>query len=92
MTILGEDPDRDVRFSIPTAERMHTLMIGGTGTGKTVLLESLILQDLRKGTGFSIIDAHGDLATKVMSHIPPDRWEDIVYINLLTADRMERVV
>ena len=38
----------------------HTHIVGSTGTGKTVLLESLICSDIRRGLGALIIDPKGD--------------------------------
>jgi type IV secretory pathway TraG/TraD family ATPase VirD4 len=43
---------------------MH--VIGKTGTGKTTLLERLLLQDLEAGRGLTLIDPHGDLASRVV--------------------------
>jgi hypothetical protein len=38
----------------------HTHIVGATGSGKTVLLEQLIYQDLARGLGAMIIDPKGD--------------------------------
>lgn len=38
----------------------HTHIVGATGSGKTVLLESLIYEDIRQGRGALIIDPKGD--------------------------------
>lgn len=38
----------------------HTHILGSTGSGKTVLLESLIYEDLNRGSGMFIIDPKGD--------------------------------
>jgi type IV secretory pathway TraG/TraD family ATPase VirD4 len=40
----------------------HFYVIGGSGTGKTKFLETLINQDIETGRGFGVIDPHGDLA------------------------------
>lgn len=42
------------------ARLRHTQIVGATGTGKTVLLEHLIYQDLMRGRGALIIDPKGD--------------------------------
>jgi len=47
----------------------HFYVIGGTGTGKTKFLESLILQDIRNGVGFGVIDPHGDLVEYVKGRL-----------------------
>jgi TraM recognition site of TraD and TraG/Type IV secretion-system coupling protein DNA-binding domain len=38
----------------------HTHILGATGSGKTVLLENLIFEDLARGYGMFIIDPKGD--------------------------------
>ncbi|MCL4552834.1 MAG: type IV secretion system DNA-binding domain-containing protein [Candidatus Marsarchaeota archaeon] len=51
---------------IPERDRAtHFYVVGGTGTGKTRFLEFLIQQDIAKGSGFGIIDPHGDLIEDV---------------------------
>jgi hypothetical protein len=54
-------------------------VIGATGTGKSTLLKSLILQDIHAGEGVIVFDPHGDLAEDVSAAIPSHRVDDIVY-------------
>ncbi|MGK5084892.1 TraM recognition domain-containing protein [Bdellovibrionota bacterium FG-1] len=42
------------------ARLRHTHIVGATGTGKTVLLEQLICEDIKRGNGGLIIDPKGD--------------------------------
>lgn len=50
-------------FAIAGADRLqHLYIVGQTGTGKSTLLLNLTHQDARQGTGFCLIDPHGDLA------------------------------
>ena len=58
---------------------MH--VIGGTGTGKSTFLFSLMLQDLESGQGFALVDPHGDLIDKVLASIPASRLDDVVLID-----------
>ena len=46
----------------PHERRQHLYVIGQTGTGKSTLLQNLILQDIEAGRGVALIDPHGDLA------------------------------
>ncbi len=48
---------------------LHLYTIGQTGTGKSTLLLNLARQDARTGTGFCLIDPHGDLVEAVHSSI-----------------------
>ncbi|OGG12636.1 hypothetical protein A2875_05360 [Candidatus Gottesmanbacteria bacterium RIFCSPHIGHO2_01_FULL_46_14] len=61
--------------------RRHTYIIGKTGTGKSQLLEEMALQDIRAGHGVAIVDPHGDLIDGILSRIPPERAEDVIYFD-----------
>lgn len=59
--------------------RRHLYLVGQTGTGKSTFLENLALQDMLNGEGFAFIDPHGDTAEKLLSMVPKERTEDVVY-------------
>lgn len=61
--------------------RRHLYILGQTGTGKSNLLENLIMQDIEAGKGLAFIDPHGDTAEKILAKIPQHRSEDVVYFN-----------
>jgi hypothetical protein len=61
--------------------KRHMYIVGGTGNGKTTLLEYAIEQDIRKGKGVAVIDPHGDLAQKILNYIPKERLKDVIYFN-----------
>jgi hypothetical protein len=66
-------------FGIKRADRRaHLYILGKTGTGKSTLLESLMLDDARKGFGFALLDPHGDLVGRIRSQIPWSRKDDII--------------
>lgn len=66
-------------FGIKRADRRaHLYILGKTGTGKSTLLESLMLDDMRKGFGFALLDPHGDLVKKIKSQIPWSRKADVI--------------
>ncbi len=77
---IFRDEERDIRI-LDDDRRRHFYMIGQTGTGKSVLLQEMIRQDIEAGKGVCLIDPHGDLAEKVLSLIPASRAEDVVYFN-----------
>ena len=65
----------------------HGLIWGTTGTGKSRLLQSLVLQHINKGNGVCLLDPHGDLAEGCLSYLVnegffrhPDAYEKLVYI------------
>lgn len=67
--------------------RRHMYIIGKTGTGKTEMLKHLILQDIKAGHGVAFIDPHGDAAEDLLSMIPPERAEDVIYFNPADTER-----
>ncbi len=64
----------------------HTYIIGRTGTGKSELLKTMILQDIRAGKGVALIDPH-DLAEDILGYIPPERAEDVIFFEPSDPDR-----
>ncbi len=61
--------------------RRHFYIIGQTGTGKSVLLQNMIKQDIDEGRGVAVLDPHGDLVEKILTLIPQERIEDVIYLN-----------
>jgi hypothetical protein len=79
--ILGVNSFRgkNTYVRIKPADRWrHMYEIGQTGTGKSVFMESLIIQDMEAGHGLCVIDPHGDLVEKVLGHVPKSRVEDVI--------------
>ena len=75
-------------FGIKGADRLfHLFVIGRTGTGKSSLLALLARGDIAAGTGFALIDPHGDLAAQVVRMVPPENRSRLVYLN--AADPMQ---
>ncbi len=65
----------------------HMYMIGRTGTGKSELLKSMMLQDILAGKGLCFIDPHGDAAEELLGMIPPNRAQDVIYWDPSDTDR-----
>jgi DNA helicase HerA-like ATPase len=71
--------NQSVAFGIKRPDRRaHLYLLGKTGTGKSTLLESLMLEDMRKGFGFALLDPHGDLVKRVKARIPWSRKDDVI--------------
>ena len=82
--LLGYNMYRGLKKEIRLSQndrRRHTYVIGQTGTGKSVLLENLAIQDMLSGRGFAFIDPHGDSAETLLSMVPKSRTEDVIYFN-----------
>lgn len=63
----------------------HFYTLGATRMGKSTLLLNLIQQDLAAGRGLCLIDPHGDLARDVLALVPPEREEDVFFLDLSDA-------
>ena len=59
----------------------HIYVVGGTGSGKTTMLEYMAIQDILSGHGLAVIDPHGDLVRSLIGHIPSSRLKDVVYFD-----------
>ena len=72
----------DTPIGLSEAERQrHMYIIGGTGNGKTTMLQYAVIQDIKAGKGLAVIDPHGDFAETILKHVPEDRIKDVIYIN-----------
>lgn len=69
---------KPIRLALGDRQR-HVYAVGQTGTGKSTFLENLALQDMINGDGFAFIDPHGDTAEKLLSMVPRERTEDVIY-------------
>ena len=81
LTIFARTAFRDqtVAFGIKRADRRaHLYLLGKTGTGKSTLLESLMLSDLQNGFGFALLDPHGDLVKRIKAQVPWSRRDDVI--------------
>jgi hypothetical protein len=71
---------REVRLA-DEARLQHLHVIGATGTGKSTLLENLVIQDINAGHGVGVLDPHGDLVDEILARIPDERIADVVYFD-----------
>jgi hypothetical protein len=69
---------KPIRLDLKDRQR-HMYVVGQTGTGKSTYMENLALQDMLNGEGFAYVDPHGDGAEKLLSMVPKERTEDVMY-------------
>jgi hypothetical protein len=82
-TVLGTDIQSAEAVTISLKERLLGLyVIGATGTGKTTLDLSLILNDIRHGFGLCLVEPHTDLTRNVIAAMPEERLKDVIYLDL----------
>lgn len=79
--ILGEVDYRGIITHVRIKRedrRRHLYVIGQTGSGKSVLLSNLAIQDIQNGEGVCVIDPHGDLVEDVLERVPKERADDVI--------------
>lgn len=83
-SLLGKNIYREEEtlvYITPDDRRRHLYLIGQTGTGKTVLMQNMIIQDIKAGEGVCVIDPHGEMVKDLLGHIPKERIEDVIYFD-----------
>lgn len=65
----------------------HFYVIGQTGTGKTGIMMNMIRQDILNGDGVCYIDPHGTDIQKILSYIPRERIDDVIYFDPASTAR-----
>lgn len=84
--VLYRGVDTQIRMK-EADRRRHLYVIGKSGTGKSVFLQNLAIQDIQAGRGVCIVDPHGDLIENILGHIPKERAEDVIVFNPSDVDR-----
>ncbi len=73
---------QDKKIMMSREDRMrHFYVIGQTGTGKTTILKNMIAQDIANGDGCCFIDPHGTDIQDILSYIPKERIDDVIYFD-----------
>ena len=90
-TLLGSNKHQGSEKKIFSSEldRMrHFYIIGQTGTGKSVFMQNMVMQDIRQGHGVCMIDPHGSDIQDILGAIPPEREKDVIYFDPSNLDRV----
>jgi hypothetical protein len=73
---------RETPVHMTREDRMrHFYVIGQTGTGKTNIMLNMITQDIKNGDGCCYIDPHGTDIQTILSRIPKERIDDVIYFD-----------
>ena len=59
--------------------RRATHILGRSGTGKSILVEHMILSDINEGHGVAVIDPHNDLIERLIRLIPEQHVDRTIY-------------
>ncbi len=84
ISIFGETNYRNEgkRFGLKRLDRRrHLYVVGKTGSGKSRLLQLLLVSDIQNGQGCCLLDPHGDLAQELLKYVPQNRIKDVVYVD-----------
>src|SRR3989344_3121307 len=74
-------------FGISVSDRrQHMYVVGKTGTGKSVLIKNLAIQDINSGRGLCFVDPHGETVEDLLTKIPKERTGDVIYFNPADTD------
>jgi hypothetical protein len=82
--LLGVNTYRNTQTEVhlePEDRLRHLYVIGQTGTGKTGLMTSMIIQDIKNGDGCCFIDPHGSDILNILAAVPPERYQDVIYFD-----------
>lgn len=77
---IGTADEEKVRLPQGSRDR-HTFICGATGTGKSTLLQRMIVEDIKRGEGVILLDPHGDLYRAVRAAVPKNREKDVFIID-----------
>ncbi len=73
----------------PDALTRHMLLVGRTRMGKTTLAQHVACWAMRQpGRAVVIVDPHRDMVDELLGHVPPERVEDVVLIDLASEEFM----
>jgi len=73
---------KDTEIRMMKEDRVrHFYVIGQTGTGKTNIMLNMITQDIKNGDGCCYIDPHGTDIQTILSRIPKERIDDVIYFD-----------
>ena len=66
----------------------HIYVCGRSGLGKTNLLRTMVLQDIRNGNGVGVLAPEQEMLTEeILPYIPPHRFDDVIYVNPADTER-----
>lgn len=59
----------------------HCVLLGPTGSGKSTVMQHLILSDINAGRSVLVIDPKADLINDILARIPEKRTDDVVVLD-----------
>ncbi len=91
LTPIGVQGDGKT-FGLSPEERSGILLLlGRSGTGKSITLEDIVISDIHNGRGGMLIDPYGDLITDIQSYIPVDKANKVAVFEGQTGTLDENI-
>lgn len=88
MPTLGTDLKGNNQIELTSeARRQGVYVIGTTGTGKTTLLQNIVVEDMQAGEGLCVLDPHGDLIDEILLRVPEKRKDDVILLDPMDLER-----
>ena len=86
-TVLGyiSKGGKTVPLAILDKDRQNMFLGGEIKSGKTTVLKSMIIQDIKKGNGVLVLDPHMNLVTDILGMVPKKYHDKIIYISMDSA-------
>jgi len=74
--------NQEAVFGIKDGDRpRHIWSVGKSGTGKSTMIENMVIDDFKKDRAVALIDPHGDSCENLLDYIPSHRINDTIYFN-----------
>ncbi|MBT62932.1 MAG: hypothetical protein CML13_06935 [Puniceicoccaceae bacterium] len=83
-TVIGSTriAGRDHPVAIdPLLRERSVHILGGSGSGKTTVMQHMVLQDIEEGCGLVYIDPHGDAVRELLSYIPDKHLDRVIWFD-----------
>lgn len=77
---ISNDVKRKISIT-PKDSLEHTIILGPTGSGKSTVMEHLIMSDIKAGRSVLVLDPKSDLIISILERIPRERYKDTVVID-----------
>ena len=90
-SLIGYLDDEKV-IAMQNTTRQNMLVLGEIGSGKSSILRLLIMQDIKNKRGFLLAENHSELSGEILSMIPPDQYDKLVYVNLGSIRKYEKTL
>jgi hypothetical protein len=73
---------------VKTEDRFrHIYSLGGSGSGKTITMNNVILQDIQMGNGVCFVDPHGEGVDDILRRMPAERLKDVILFSPSITDK-----